>query len=205
MNKKVLLFLALLTIGYSKAQELYFVTGTNFTKYNFEAKNSSMTTKLQSGNGTTHEIGYAIPIRNKDFSYSFGVTLDEYNALAGSTTNSYKWDTKYLGAQAALHYDYKVSPFFSVSARAGINLSSIIYGKQSIDGEIFDLKNQEEFSGLFLRVFGKIQTLYKLNKFSALSLGYGYSHSASTSNSTNEKLAFDTNQILFGIHFTTNY
>jgi hypothetical protein len=35
-----------------------------------------------------------------------------------------------------------------------------------------------------------------------LSLGYAYSKSLNLSNSTDEKLSFNTNQIQFGVHFT---
>jgi hypothetical protein len=204
MRKKLLFFLTILFISNSYAQELYLLTGNNFTKYEFDANGQSMSTSLQSGTGTTYEIGYAIPIRNKDFLYSFAVNLNNYNALAGNAANSYEWNTKYLGAQAALQYNQKITSFFSLTAKAGVNLSTIIYGKQSIDGEIFDLINQKEFSGLFVGGAGSIHTNYKINTIGFLSLGYGYSYTISTSNSSQEKLSFITNQILLGIHFTIN-
>lgn len=205
MRKAILIIVAFMSLSNAYSQELYFVTGSNFTKYKFEANGSPMSTQLQSGSGSTYEIGYKIPIRNKDFSYSFGVTLNNYNAVAGSAANTYEWNTKYLGGQSAFMYTYTVSKNFSISARAGVNLSSIIYGKQNIDGAIFDLNHQKEFSGLFLSAFGGVQTNYKINNLGYLSFGYGYSNGTNTSNSTTEKLSFKTNQILFGIHFTINH
>ena len=205
MRKKLLLLLTILYISNSYAQELYLITGTNFTKFEFKANGQSMSTQLQSGVGTTYELGYAIPIRNKDFMYSFAITLNNYNALAGNAANSYEWNTKYLGAQSGLQYNQKISSFFSLTAKAGLILSTIIYGKQNTDGEIFDLIKQKEFSGLFFGASGSIHTNYKLNNIGFLSLGYGYSHTINTSNGTSEKLAFKTNQILLGIHFTINY
>lgn len=205
MRKKLLFFLTILFISNSFAQELYLNMGNNFTKYEFETNGQSMSTKLQSGTGTTYEIGYAIPIRNKDFMYSFAVTLNNFNAVAGNAANSYEWNTKYLGAQSSIQYNHKISSFFSLTAKGGINLSTIIYGKQNTDGEIFDLIKQKEFSGLFVGASGSIHTNYKLNNVGFISLGYGYLYSINTSNHTNEKLAFKTNQILLGIHFTINH
>jgi hypothetical protein len=201
MRKKLLFFLTLLFISNSFAQELYLLTGNNFTTYKFNTNGESMATRLQSGAGSTFEIGYAIPIRNKDFLYSFAVTLNSHNALAGNGANTYEWNTKYLGAQTALQYNQKITPFFSLTAKAGINFSTIIYGKQTMDGEIFDLTNQKEFSGLFLGASGSIHTNYKINSIGFLSLGYEYSHKINTANNSQEKLSFKSNQILLGIHF----
>lgn len=201
MRKKLLFFLTLLFISNSFAQELYLLTGNNFTTYKFNTNGESMATRLQSGAGSTFEIGYAIPIRNKDFLYSFAVTLNSHNALAGNGANTYEWNTKYLGIQTALQYNQKITSFFSLTAKAGINFSTIIYGKQTMDGEIFDLTNQKEFSGLFVGTSGSIHTNYKINSIGFLSLGYGYSHKINTANSSQEKLSFKSNQILLGIHF----
>jgi hypothetical protein len=87
---------------------------------------------------------------------------------------------------------------------AGLNLSTIIYGKQEINGAIYDLKSQDEFSGLTFVPYTGIHLKYKLNDFGYLSFGYGLSRSLILFNISQEKLTTSTNQILFGIHFNIN-
>ena len=204
MRKISLLLIAIMALTNSYSQEVYFLTGSNFTKYDFKSSNEPMVTRLQSGTGSAYEIGYYFPLKSDQFSYSAGITLNEFNALAGSPANNYQWNTKYLGAQSALNYSYSVSSAFQIALKAGANLSKIIYGKQNINGTIYDLINQKEFSGALFSYFAGLIANYKFNDLGYLSLGYGFLNSINTSNSTQEKVAFNSTQLQFGIHFNIN-
>lgn len=201
MKKVATLLVVFFALSNCYSQEAYFSTGSNFTKYSFKSSNGAMQTRLQSGTGTNYEIGFSMPFKNDKFSYSLGVTLNEYNAVAGSLTNSYKWDTKYVGLQGALNFAFCKISNFQFVARGGISLSTIIYGKQELNSSIYDIKKQDEFSNLLVIPFAGLQTKYKLNEFGYLSVGYGISKSISPFNISDEKLSFTTNQITFGIHF----
>ena len=204
MRKVYLLLIAFMVLANSYSQEVYFLTGSNFTKYNFKSSNEPMTTALQSGTGSNYEIGYYFPLNSDEFSYSAGITLNEFNALAGSPANNYQWNTKYLGAQSAFNYTYSVSNAFQIALKGGVNLSKIIYGKQNINGTIYDLINQKEFSGALFCYFAGLHANYKFNDLGYLSLGYGFLNGLNTSNSTQEKVSFNSQQIQFGIHFNIN-
>ncbi len=204
MRKFYLLLIAIMALTNSYSQEVYFLTGSNFTNYNFNNSNESIATPLQSGTGSTFEMGYSRPLKNNRFSHTVAVNLNEYNALASSMANSYKWDTKYLGVTNALNYTVPLSKNFKLQFKAGLNLSTIIYGKQKINGVIYDLKSQDEFSGLIFIPDTGVQLKYKLNEFGYLSFGYGLSRSLILFNNSQEKLTISTNQILFGIHFNIN-
>ena len=204
MIKNYLLIVFLLISFQLFSQEAYFLAGSNFTKYVFKSSEGAVTTQLQSGTGSTFEMGYAIPFKNQKIIYSLGVTLNDYNALAGSLSESYEWNTKYMGIQNALSYNFSVSDDFQLAIKGGVNLSTILYGKQNINGAVYDLMGQDEFSGLFLSPFAGIQTRYRLNDLGFLSLGYAFSKSMNPFNTSEEKLSFNTNQILFGIHFNIN-
>lgn len=204
MRKFYLLLIVLLALTNSYSQEVYFLTGSNFTKYNFSSQGEPMVTTLQTGTGSSYEIGYDFSLNSDELSYSAAVTLNEYNALAGTPANSYRWDTKYLGVQTSLNYLYPVTKRVKFGLRAGLNLSKIVYGKQDLNGTVYDLLDQKEFSGLYFSYFGGASINYKLNDSGYLSLGYGYSNGLNTANSTQEKIIFNNQQILFGIHFNIN-
>ena len=162
---------------------------------------------METGTGTTYEMGFTRPLKNNRFSYTVGVNLNECNVIAGSLANSYSWDTKYLGVNNSLDLNVPLTSNFKLFFKVGLNLATIIYGKQSINGAIYDLKSQDEFSGLTFIPYTGVHLKYKLNDLGYLSFGYGVSKSVILFNISQEKLTTSTNQILFGIHFnikTTN-
>ena len=204
MRNIYLLLIAFIAFSNSYSQEVFFITGSNITKYNFNSEQGKMTTPLFSGTGSAYEIGYMRPLKNNRFSHTIGINVNEYNAVAGSPANSYSWQTKYAGAQMSLNYLHKVTKRFKFGLRAGVNLSKIVYGKQNLNGVVYDLLDQKEFSGLYFSYFGGASANYKLNDSGYLSFGYGYSNGLNTANSTQEKVIFNNQQILFGIHFNIN-
>jgi hypothetical protein len=163
-----------------------------------------MATVLQSGTGSNYEVGHHFSLKIDEFSFSVGVTLNEFNALAGSSANTYQWNTKYIGVQSALHYTYSLTKEFQVALKAGVNLSKIVYGKQNTNGVVYDLLDQKEFSGVFFSDFVGMHVNYKFNDLGYVSLGYGLLNSINTSNSTQEKVVFNSSQVQFGIHFNIN-
>jgi len=202
--KNYLLFAVLITTFQLFSQEAYFLAGSNITKYTYKSSGVGMVSQLQSGTGSSYEIGYSSPFNNEKLTYNISATLNDYNALAGSSANSYRWDTKYIGVQNALSYNFQVSNNFQLKLNGGLNLSTIIYGKENINGVVYDLINQDEFSGIIFSPFVGIHTRYKINDIGFLSFGYGYSKSLNPFYVSTEKLSFSTNQILFGIHFNVN-
>lgn len=204
MIKKYLLIIFLIASSQLFSQEVYFLTGNNFTKYIFKTSEGNSSIPLQVGTGSTYDLGYAIPMFSQNFYYSIGFSLNDYNAVAGIPSESYKWDTKFIGIQNTVSYNYAISNDFQLSIKGGFNFSTLIYGKQHINGAVYDLTRQSEFSGLFLSPFVGLQTRYKLGDLGYLSLGYAFSKSMKPFNNSPEKLSFITNQILFGIHLNVN-
>ena len=204
MRKFCLLLIVFLALTNSYSQEVYFLTGTNFTNYNFTSEAEPMVTQIQSGTGSFYEVGYDFSLNSDALSYSAAVTLNEFNALGGLPANSYSWQTKYAGGQMSLNYLRKATNRFKYGLRAGFNLSKIVYGKQNLNGVIYDLLDQKEFSGIYFSYFGGVSANYQLNDSGYLSLGYGYSNGLNSANSTQEKVTFNNQQIQFGIHFNIN-
>jgi hypothetical protein len=196
------LFLALLLFSSQLfSQKAYFVAGSNITKYSFKSSEGSMTTPLQSGTGSSYEIGYSSALKGQKIFYDISITLNDYNAVAGTPANSYRWETKYIGVQNAVSYNIPVTKGFQLMLNGGVNIGTIIYGKQTSNGVVYDIVDQDEFSGVFFSPFVGAHALCKLSDFGHLSLGYSFSKSLNPFNVSPDKLSFNTNQILFGIHF----
>lgn len=201
MKKLSVLIMVFISLTKVYSQGVYFYTGKNFTSYDYKNSNGETNDILQSGVGDTYEMGYSMPLKNKKLCYTIGLTLNEYNAIGGTSVSSYKWNTEYIGIQNSLLFSFLEKKCFVIAVKGGLNLSTILYGKQEINGAVYNLINEKEFSGLIIQPVIGIQTKFKLTEYGYMSLGYNYSKSINISNSSQEKLSFNTNQILFGIHF----
>lgn len=203
MRKLILLLtlIPLITTGY--AQRAYFSTGTNFSTFNFTSP-SPMSTPLIGGTGSNLEMGLSKILKPEHLSYSIGVNLNEYNALAGDFANSYSWNTKYVGLNNSIEYSIPIIKNFRVIFQGGLNLSTIVYGKQAINGAYFDLAKQEEFSGLNITPHVHLAFTAPIKDLGFMSLGYGINKSYFLMNNSEEKLSITTNQFVFGLHFNIN-
>jgi outer membrane protein OmpA-like peptidoglycan-associated protein len=184
-----------------QAQEIYFLSGKNFTTYNFRNSSGNSNPNLKNGNGTFYEVGCTNNLKNSRFSYSFAIALNEYNNTGSTTVNHYQWDTQYLGVQTKLYYSFFTGKKYDLLPSIGCNPSSIIKGSQQLNGMFYDLTKEKEFKGLFITPSIGLLFKYSFANFSYISLGYNYIKSYNLSNSTNQKLGFTTSQIQFGLHF----
>ncbi|WPR70476.1 hypothetical protein SLW70_11030 [Flavobacterium sp. NG2] len=209
MIKSYLMLILLLVTVNIFSQEIYFTSGKNYTKYIYKDANLQVNSNLQSGTGNFYEAGYTNASTSKRMLYSFGLSLNEYNAVGGNTTNSYRWDTQYLGVHGGLSFK-----FFTIQSnqkndidflvKTGLNAATIIYGKQQVNGIYYDLMNQKEFSGIILESSLGLTVRYGIPSFGGLSIGYDFCQSLNLTNSSKEKLSFNTNQLELGIHFNIN-
>lgn len=202
--RKVILHLTLIFLfTTSYAQRAYFSTGTNFSTFNFTSP-TPMSTTLKSGTGSNYEMGIAKILKSDNLSYSLGLNLNQYNAVAGDFANSYSWNTNYLGLNNSLEYSISLVGNFRMMLQGGLNLSTIVYGKQTINGAYFDLTKQQEFSGLNITPYVLLAFTVPIQDLGFMSLGYGINKSFLPINSSEEKLSITTNQLRFGIHFNIN-
>jgi hypothetical protein len=140
-------------------------------------------------------------LNNEKLKYAIGLGLNEYNAIGGNAVSSYSWNTQYLGVQNTFSIAFVKKRGFEASANGGLGISTLIYGKQNLNGQFLDLSSQKEFSGLWIAPKLGLTASYNVDNDIYLSIGYSYSKSFNVSNSTDEKLSFNNNQIQFGVHF----
>ncbi|WP_396168718.1 outer membrane beta-barrel protein [Flavobacterium sp.] len=188
----------------AQAQEVYFSTGKNFTTYNFKNSSGNTNSNLKNGTGNFYEVGYIQPFENEKFSYSLGLALNEYNNTGGNSANSYSWETQYLGLQGGLMYSIVDRGNFDILPKLGLNMATIVSGKQSINGTYYDLTDEKEFSGLLVTPSIGVQIKYNLSSDGFISLGYNYCFGLNPTNATDQKLSFSTNQLQFGVHYAFN-
>ena len=204
MKQKLLIVLVLLSVYAVNSQEMSFSVATNFTQFNLKNPDTYVGTPLQLGSGTAYEIAYLLPLSKEKLHYAFGLGLNEYNALAGNLANSYQWNTKYLGLKAGFEYEFLSINQFKLVPLVGMNFSTIVYGKQTTNGAVYDIRSNSEFSGLKLLPYIGFKAKYMIKDYGYLSLGYNHSVTFNPNLTTKEYLTISTNQIVFGLHFNVN-
>ena len=200
MKKLLLLAVIVMSFQNIQSQEIYLQTGKNFTKYDYKSDTGS-SPSLQAGSGNFYEIGYVITLNNEKLKYNIGLSLNEYNAIGGNAVSSYSWNTQYMGIDNTFSIAFVNWNGLQASANGGLGISTLIYGKQNINGEYLDLASQKEFSGLWIAPKLGLTASYNVDNDIYLSIGYAYSKSFNVSNGSDEKLSLNNNQIQFGVHF----
>jgi hypothetical protein len=208
MKKTTLLLLFLFLVNTAYSQQIYFLTGKNYTKYKIRYNGSETVNALEKkGEGDSYEIGFAIPIKvqrlafDNNLNYTVGLTLNQYNAESGDIANNNTWKTEYIGVQNALVYSFVKSNHLDVAVKGGVNVATMLHGNQTINNSRFNLSNQKDFNGVVVSPLLGLQAKCNLSEYGYLSLGYNYSKSFNLTNDTNKKVSFLTNQIVFGISF----
>lgn len=199
MVKKYLL-LVLLVSFQMFSQEAYLSFGKNYTKFDYFSNSTDL--KFQSGIGNHYEVGYKTKLWKNKLDYSVSLQLDDYNAVGNTAFNSYLWQTNFVGLNGGLHFNALKLANLSIQPSVNLNLSTMIYGKQSIDGVLYDLKNESDFKGLWIQPSYGLMAFYKTKNLGKLFFGYQYRHSLRSEKSTGEKLNFITQQLSFGIQFS---
>lgn len=209
--KKIIPYLFLFFSFTGLSQSILFKTGLNMTKYEYTNSKNKTNNNIMSSTGSFYEIGYSIPIktgnygkrrgygRNSKLYATSSVTLNQYNAKGGNNVDAYSWNTNYLGWNNYLNFSFlDKKKFIDISIKGGLGISTIINGKQQIGGEVFDLKFNKEFNGMWISPLIGINLKYDLFNDTYLSLGYDFSKVIST-NKNSESLSFFNKQLGFGI------
>ncbi len=235
--KNYLLLIAFMASFQIFSQEAYMYSGNNITNYRYKIGLEKLNSSLQSGSGNFYEVGITNPFISNWIFYSLGVSINDYNAVGATLTSSYRWNTKYVGADSSVLFslfpnkstkvyksdkdksekdksgkdkpEVKVNRAlslkrFDVLVNVGAKFSTMVYGKQEIDGVFFDLKKEKEFSGVFIGSNVGLKVKYDITPYVSTSVGYNFCQSFNLSNKTEEKLSFNTNQVQFGLHLNIN-
>ena len=196
--------LIVLALNFTYSQEAYFSMGRNFTTYDYTNSEGNSNDNIEGSSGAAYELGYVFSLGDK-LGLAAGLTLNEFNATGGNLVNNYSWETNYLGVQGIAKYailDNRSG--FGLNVNAGVNLNHIVNGKQKINGQTFDLTDNDEFKGLFVQPIIGLDAKYQISETFALGLGYHYSKNFGLTNSTPQKLNFNNSQLQFNLIMSLN-
>ena len=196
--------LIVLALNFTYSQEAYFSMGRNFTTYDYTNSDGNSNDNIEGSSGAAYELGYVFSLGDK-LGLAAGLTLNEFNATGGNQVNNYSWETNYLGVQGIAKYAVLDNlSGFGLNVNGGVNLNHIVNGKQKINGQTFDLTDNDEFKGLFVQPIIGLDAKYQISETFALGLGYHYSKNFGLTNSTPQKLNFNNSQLQFNLVMSLN-
>jgi hypothetical protein len=186
----------------SYSQEFSFATGINFTTYQYKNSFGERNRNIDSERGSFYEFIYLNTI-SKKLKFQLGGSLYEYNARSRNGTNSYAWESTYLGLKGGFVYHiFPAEYYLNVAINVALNLNGIIDGTQHLNGIYYDLTKQSEFNGLFLQTETGLSIYYTVNSGFKVGVGYQYSLNNKITKNSSEVLGFSNNQIQFKLQFS---
>jgi len=201
MKYYYLFFIGALAMN-SYSQEFSFATGINFTTYKYKNSFGERNRNIDSERGSFYEFIYLNTI-SKKLKLQLGGTLNEYNASSRNGTNSYAWESTYLGLKGGFIYHiFPTEYYLNVAINVAFNLNGIIDGTQHLNGIDYDLTKQPEFNGLFLQTETGLSIYYTVNSGFKVGVGYQYSLNNKITKNSSEVLGFSNNQIQFKLQFS---
>lgn len=182
-----------------QGQQAVLVTGQNFTTYNFKDSSGQSDLTLNPQAGSFYEVAADLELfsRGSGLYYSPSVVLNQFNAVGGNRVSLYAWKTNFLGLRQALKFNLLENlDRFDLSVKGGASLNYMVHGVQNINGNVFNLKKDKEFNGLWIQPFAAADFLYYPVADFGVGIGYQFSK-VFRLNSDAQALNFTNHQIQF--------
>ena len=208
--KRLIIIIFLGCSSFLFSQNIFLNTGVNLTTYDYKNSSGGSSENVLSSNGMFYELGYSVPLdfskrsrgwgRYSRMQFETSFTLNDYNATGGNSLDNYDWKSQYAGLRTGVEYMVFPNNAVTLSVEGSFGFETLLNGKQKIGGETFNLKDSEEFNGLFITPKFGLNAVYNVTEDVGLSGGLHFSKALSMKGeSRNETLQFNNTHFSFGI------
>jgi hypothetical protein len=183
------------------SQQVFANIGRNLTKYSYTNSDQKTDYNFKNTFGSNYEVGVEFALTDKIY-YLVSATLNQFNSFTKIESDSFTWETNYVGIQNAATYTV-FNPRRSgilIKAKAGVNLMTILSGFEEISGVIYEIQNEPEFDGLFIQPLVGLEVLITTNSDLSFIVGYNISTSFKAK-AVEERISFTNNQLQVGVSF----
>lgn len=184
---------------------IFLKSGRNLTKYSYTNELNIKANNISSDFGNSYSFGYSKQLKPKftkfPLFYNCEIALDEFNSSVYNKNLLVNWRTLYAGVNNSMLITVLKPKNFKLDFKLGANISTIIYGKQVLDNQIYDIKNTDSFKGVFLTGVIGIQAKYSVSETGGLSIGYDRLNGFNPSLNASEKFSITSNRVWFGVYY----
>lgn len=187
-------------------QTIYLKNGKNFTDFKFIQADGTHSPGFQKGVGDVYDLGIRY-ILFKEKSHLFGevgIIVNEYNAFVGIKSNYITWKTYYLGIQNSALYSFINRYNYFMAIRLGVNTSKIMYGKEEVNGIIYDLRKEDNFKRFLFQYVIGLDMKYNATNEISIGLGFNLINSSNLSKAGAPKFFINNKQMTASIFFIIN-
>ena len=181
MNKLILFLTAFLFLTNSYSQSFFINIGQNNSSINYTNSLNQEISELKNKDGYFIEAGISANIKSKKklktkWIYNGSITLNQFNSEAFIYINEYSWDTEYLGVKNSVKYNlFNNDKGLNINLNSGLTFLQIISGEQRINNTFYNLKNNQEFKGIFYEPHIGFEISYSITNNAGLHFGYNIS------------------------------
>jgi hypothetical protein len=218
--KKIVIscFLLFFAVKSLNAQDVFLKSGRNFTNYDYKNNDGQKEVDFVSRGGRSFELGYGFPITFSSkkaareersssglnaFKNEISFAVNSFDAYGGDINNNYSYETTYGGLKNKFSFVAKAKKF-DVGLKAILGINTLIAGTQLINNSRFDLRDSDEFTGVFLETGLGVSTSYYFLDHSYFSFAYEYTRNTRPGKIDVEHINFISRTFSFGIHFKLN-
>ena len=121
-------------------------------------------------------IGYRKSIFTKDLFLNINANYNSYGAIGSDRAldNYFEWNVDYAGLELGLDYEFYKPGDFSFYIKGAVATEFFIQGAQTLNNQVFDLSNEEDFDSAFYFFKTGLGTQYKASKYISVFMQYTY-------------------------------
>ena len=189
------------TIG--QAQEVYIDGGKSVTTFNFKDILSNELEDLQSTNHSYIDMGYRGKLFTKAVYFVVGAGVNTYGATGNDLFGNYlNWETTYASLYAGIDAELFRINAFSFHLKGTVGPDIMLQGTQTLNNEVFDILNEQDFNTPFVFIRGAASFEYKVSDAIAVFFQYRFGSGNQINNSeTGAELGYLSNDYGIGLIF----
>ena len=166
MKSTLLALLLFICTGSALAQELSFEGGKSITKFEFKDVIANSLQNLQSANHNYLSIGYRQNLFGEQVKFIGGLGFNTYGSFGSDSAieGSFQYETTYLGIYSGIDIGVINAKRFALHAKAMVAPEFFLQGTQIFNGEVFNLRNNEDFDTPVIFLKAAVSFEYKISQ-----------------------------------------
>lgn len=215
MKKLILSLLSTLFIYAADGQQVFLETGVVISSFDYKTSDGTRIDNMKGTYRNCFGLGARMPVMKTPWHVMAEVTNNKYGATTSDTElgNFSEWDVSYLGVSLGGDYEFFKPKMINIQRnglsffiRGLVSAEFLLSGKQKLNSQVYDLKNEEEFDKPVYFVKGGLGAHYYITRSYVVFAQYMFGRSLLFGNYDGiEKLNYNTHTVSLGILLDLSY
>ena len=178
--------------------EFHFNLGLNYPTIGFvdSQGNQSLLSDFNNVSSNHLKLAYKRIVSDDQLGFMFSLSSNRYDLfaryeLSSSDFNYVKYDLDYLSASIALTLDIELPDDFYLVPNIGLSYNHLISGFQAFDGDVFNLKENEDFIPFSYSITPGFYFSKSLSPYMSFNIGYNYIFDIESQEGTSELQSYN--------------